>query len=130
MTDRDQKQLGRTLWNIADQLRAAMKRNRLPALSRGSFPKSTSARKKLGRKYDDRNAKLCSVISEIARGRSLFSADVDTLGDACEYLIGQFAHQLSLAAWRGSERGCAVQEPRHRTEERGRLRVPVAWAAF
>src|SRR5256714_8506263 len=40
---------------------------------------------------DDRNAKLCSIISEIARGMALFSTDVDTLGDAYEYLIGQFA---------------------------------------
>ncbi len=46
---------------------------------------------KLGRKYEDRNAKLCSIISEIARGMALFSTDVDTLGDAYEYLIGQFA---------------------------------------
>src|SRR2546423_10606068 len=40
---------------------------------------------------DDRNAKLCSIISEIARGMALFSTDADTLGDAYEYLIGQFA---------------------------------------
>jgi type I restriction enzyme M protein len=46
---------------------------------------------KLGRKYSDKNAKLCSIISEIARGMALFSTDVDTLGDAYEYLIGQFA---------------------------------------
>src|SRR2546423_10514541 len=40
---------------------------------------------------DDRNAKLCSIISEIARGMALFSTDTDTLGNAYEYLIGQFA---------------------------------------
>lgn len=55
---------------------------------------STSPRlvsEKLGRKYADRNAKLCSIISELARGMSLFSSNGDTLGDAYEYLIGQFA---------------------------------------
>jgi type I restriction enzyme M protein len=46
---------------------------------------------KLGRKQTDKNAKLCSIISEIARGMALFSTDADTLGDAYEYLIGQFA---------------------------------------
>ena len=46
---------------------------------------------KLGRKYPERNAKLCTIISEIARGMSLFSTNGDTLGDAYEYLIGQFA---------------------------------------
>jgi type I restriction enzyme M protein len=57
----------------------------------GLFSEINLASDKLGRKYDDRNAKLCSIISEIARGMSLFSTDVDTLGDAYEYLIGQFA---------------------------------------
>lgn len=57
----------------------------------GLFSEINLSSDKLGRKYDDRNAKLCSIISEIARGMSLFSSDVDTLGDAYEYLIGQFA---------------------------------------
>src|SRR5690606_33557522 len=46
---------------------------------------------KLGRKYEDSNAKLCSSISELARGMALDSTEADTLGDAYEYLIGQFA---------------------------------------
>ncbi len=46
---------------------------------------------KLGKKQTDKNAKLCSVVSEIARGMSLFNTTEDTLGDAYEYLIGQFA---------------------------------------
>src|SRR3546814_16536205 len=46
---------------------------------------------KLGRKYADRNDKLCSIISNIADGIADFSTDVDALGDAYEYLIGQFA---------------------------------------
>jgi type I restriction enzyme M protein len=57
----------------------------------GLFSEINLASEKLGRKYSDRNAKLCSIISEIARGMALFSADTDTLGDAYEYLIGQFA---------------------------------------
>ena len=46
---------------------------------------------KLGKKYEDRNAKLCDIIEEIAKGLAEFSSDVDALGDAYEYLIGQFA---------------------------------------
>lgn len=57
----------------------------------GLFSEINLASEKLGKKYPDRNSKLCSIISEIARGMALFSVDVDTLGDAYEYLIGQFA---------------------------------------
>jgi type I restriction enzyme M protein len=57
----------------------------------GLFSEINLGSDKLGRKYHDRNAKLCSIISEIARGMALFSTDSDTLGDAYEYLIGQFA---------------------------------------
>jgi type I restriction enzyme M protein len=57
----------------------------------GLFSEINLGSDKLGRNYADRNGKLCSIISEIARGMSLFSTDVDTLGDAYEYLIGQFA---------------------------------------
>jgi type I restriction enzyme M protein len=57
----------------------------------GLFSEINLASDKLGRKYEERNAKLCSIISEIARGMSLFSTETDTLGDAYEYLIGQFA---------------------------------------
>ena len=57
----------------------------------GLFSEINLGSEKLGKKYEDRNAKLCSIISEIARGMALFSTDVDTLGDAYEYLIGQFA---------------------------------------
>ena len=46
---------------------------------------------KLGKKYTDRNAKLCRIITKIAEGLSEVSGDSDTLGDAYEYLIGQFA---------------------------------------
>ncbi|WP_454672763.1 type I restriction-modification system subunit M [Achromobacter pestifer] len=57
----------------------------------GLFSEINLGSDKLGRKYDDRNAKLCSIISELARGMSLFSTNTDMLGDAYEYLIGQFA---------------------------------------
>ncbi len=56
----------------------------------GLFSEINLASDKLGRSYDDRNAKLCSIISEIARGMAL-STKADSLGDAYEYLIGQFA---------------------------------------
>ncbi len=46
---------------------------------------------KLGKTYMDRNAKLCTIITKIAEGLAEFSTDSDTLGDAYEYLIGQFA---------------------------------------
>ncbi|WP_061291122.1 type I restriction-modification system subunit M [Azotobacter vinelandii] len=57
----------------------------------GLFSEINLASDKLGRQYSERNDKLCSIISELARGMSLFSTDTDTLGDAYEYLIGQFA---------------------------------------
>ena len=57
----------------------------------GLFSEINLASEKLGRNYADRNAKLCSIISEIAKGMAQFSTDSDTLGDAYEYLIGQFA---------------------------------------
>jgi type I restriction enzyme M protein len=57
----------------------------------GLFSEINLGSDKLGRKYGERNAKLCSIIAEIAKGLAEFSADVDALGDAYEYLIGQFA---------------------------------------
>jgi type I restriction enzyme M protein len=57
----------------------------------GLFSEINLGSDKLGRKYEDRNAKLSSIIAEIAKGLSEFSADTDALGDAYEYLIGQFA---------------------------------------
>ena len=57
----------------------------------GLFSEINLGSDKLGRKYEDRNVKLCSIIAEIAKGLAEFSADIDALGDAYEYLIGQFA---------------------------------------
>lgn len=57
----------------------------------GLFSEINLNSEKLGKTYTDRNAKLCTVITKIAAGLSDFSTDSDTLGDAYEYLIGQFA---------------------------------------
>jgi type I restriction enzyme M protein len=57
----------------------------------GLFSEINLGSDKLGRKYEDRNAKLCSIIAEIAKGLAEFSSDIDALGNAYEYLIGQFA---------------------------------------
>ena len=57
----------------------------------GLFSEINLDSEKLGKKYADRNAKLCKIISAIAEGIGQFSTDSDTLGDAYEYLIGEFA---------------------------------------
>jgi type I restriction enzyme M protein len=57
----------------------------------GLFSEINLASDKLGKKYEERNAKLCIIIQKIAEGLTQFSTDADTLGDAYEYLIGQFA---------------------------------------
>lgn len=58
---------------------------------RGLFSEINLASDKLGKTYAERNAQLCKIIKEIADGLRQFSTDSDTLGDAYEYLIGQFA---------------------------------------
>lgn len=57
----------------------------------GLFSEINLVSDKLGKTYMDRNAKLCTIITKIAEGLAEFSTDSDTLGDAYEYLIGQFA---------------------------------------
>ena len=57
----------------------------------GLFSEINLSSEKLGKTYPDRNAALCKIIAEIAKGLKTFSTDSDTLGDAYEYLIGQFA---------------------------------------
>ena len=46
---------------------------------------------KLGKRYAERNNKLCDIIKKIAEGLSDFSSDGDTLGDAYEVSIDKFA---------------------------------------
>src|SRR5690606_23383629 len=58
---------------------------------RGLFSALNLASDKLGKTYVERNARLCKIIGEIAKGLAQFSTVSDTLGDAYEYLIGQFA---------------------------------------
>ncbi|MDN3581418.1 type I restriction-modification system subunit M [Mucilaginibacter flavus] len=57
----------------------------------GLFSEINLNSEKLGKTATDRNKKLCSIIQRIADGIANFSTDTDTLGDAYEYLIGQFA---------------------------------------
>jgi len=57
----------------------------------GLFSEINLGSEKLGRTHADKNKKLCDIIKEIATGLKEFSTDSDTLGDAYEYLIGQFA---------------------------------------
>ncbi len=57
----------------------------------GLFSEINLNSEKLGKNYTERNEKLCAIIKKIAEGIAEFSNDSDTLGDAYEYLIGQFA---------------------------------------
>lgn len=57
----------------------------------GLFSEINLNSEKLGRTPAERNKKLCAIISKIAEGIAQFSTDSDILGDAYEYLIGQFA---------------------------------------
>ena len=57
----------------------------------GLFSEINLNSEKLGKNRTERNSKLCTIINKIAEGISQFSTDSDILGDAYEYLIGQFA---------------------------------------
>lgn len=57
----------------------------------GLFSEINLGSEKLGRNYEERNKKLCTIIQKIAEGIAQFSTSADVLGDAYEYLIGQFA---------------------------------------
>jgi len=57
----------------------------------GLFSEINLNSEKLGKTYTERNKKLCTIISKISEGIAKFSTDTDILGDAYEYLIGQFA---------------------------------------
>lgn len=58
---------------------------------KGLFSEINLSSDKLGKDYVSRNEKLCTIIEEIADGINEFSTDTDVLGDAYEYLIGEFA---------------------------------------
>jgi type I restriction enzyme M protein len=57
----------------------------------GLFSEINLHSEKLGKGYPEQNRKLCQVITRLSEGLGQFSTDIDTLGDAYEYLIGQFA---------------------------------------
>lgn len=79
---------------LLDTLQAGMKyieEESFQSTFRGLFSEINLSSEKLGKTYPDRNAALCRIITEIAKGLRAFSTDSDTLGDAYEYLIGQFA---------------------------------------
>ncbi|WP_028835534.1 MULTISPECIES: type I restriction-modification system subunit M [unclassified Pseudoalteromonas] len=57
----------------------------------GLFSEINLNSEKLGKKPADRNAKLCIIIQKISEGIAQFSTNTDILGDAYEYLIGEFA---------------------------------------
>lgn len=57
----------------------------------GLFSEINLDSEKLGKNYEERNKKLCTIIQKIAEGINQFSTEIEALGDAYEYLIGQFA---------------------------------------
>lgn len=57
----------------------------------GLFSEINLTSEKLGKTYTERNATLGRIIARVADGLAEFSTGTDALGDAYEYLIGQFA---------------------------------------
>ncbi|MGG8364595.1 type I restriction-modification system subunit M [Bacillus cereus] len=57
----------------------------------GLFSEINLDSEKLGKNYTDRNERLSTIVTKITEGLSEFSTESDILGDAYEYLIGQFA---------------------------------------
>lgn len=58
---------------------------------KGLFSEINLASEKLGKDYATRNRTLCAVITTHEERLCVFSKEYDILGDAYEYLIGQFA---------------------------------------
>ena len=57
----------------------------------GLFSEINLSSEKLGKDYDAQNEKLCTIIEKIDSKLSDFSTENDSLGDAYEYLLGEFA---------------------------------------
>ncbi len=57
----------------------------------GLFSEINLSSEKLGKSHQDKNKKLCNIVKEIAKGLTELRGESDALGDAYEYLIGQFA---------------------------------------
>ena len=58
---------------------------------RGLFSEVNLDSEKLGKNYEARNEMLCSIITQIAEKLTEFTNEIDLLGNAYEFLIGQFA---------------------------------------
>lgn len=58
---------------------------------KGLFSEISLTSEKLGKTQPQRNKKLIEIVGEVAEGLREFSTSADQLGDAYEYLIGQFA---------------------------------------
>ena len=58
---------------------------------KGLFSEINLSSEKLGKSYTEKNTLLCKVIKTIADKLAELSTENDDLGDAYEYLIGQFA---------------------------------------
>ena len=84
-------QAGELLGTLQEPASSTSRTNRFESTFSGLFSEINLGSEKLGKTYSDRNTKLCTIITKIAEGLAEFSADSDTLGDAYEYLIGQFA---------------------------------------
>jgi len=57
----------------------------------GLFSEINLGSDKLGKTHAGKNKTLCDIIKEIAKGLADLSTNIDALGDAYEYQIGQFA---------------------------------------
>jgi type I restriction enzyme M protein len=80
--------------NLLDTLRDGFKyieTESFESTFQGLFSEINLGSEKLGKTHADKNSKLCDIIKEIANGLAEFSTNIDALGDAYEYLIGQFA---------------------------------------
>src|SRR5699024_9225637 len=64
----------------------------------GLFSEINLNSEKLEKTPAARNKKLCTIIQKIAEGITDFSTDTDTLGDAYEFMISQFADGSSKQA--------------------------------
>lgn len=58
---------------------------------KGLFSEINLQSEKLGKDYSSRNKMMCNIISKLEENLSVFDEKSDVLGDAYEYLIGQFA---------------------------------------
>lgn len=90
ITEMARTQNGELLVTLEDGFRY-IENDSFESTFQGLFSEINLNSEKLGKTSTDRNKKLCTIIQKIAEGIADFSTDSDTLGDAYEYLIGQFA---------------------------------------